>query len=1213
MACFLDVVVNSITGDCSNTSSGAFDISINGSAPDFTISWVDPNFGTIPLSGATGYTINGLSGGSYVFNVIDSCSGGSTTFPVSVYISTGTCVTITEVQNTTCNFNNGSLTADTTNYYNSPTFSLYELSSGFITSGQSFDNEFVFDTLSAGTYYVIADDGGGCTGKSETCIIKSSSTLDFGVYVINDAGCAVDSGAIYVTGATGVPPYTYLWSNGQTTPSITGLTPGNYNVIVTDSAGCSTSLGVVVNEVPPIGFGTFTVTNPSCNSSDGTVTLVTTGGTAPFYYSGSNGTVDITFATSYTFTGVAAGNFAVSVTDAGLCSFIASTVLLTPNSFTNVTISTTNSLCNNNTGVISISLFGGSPPYSYTLIDFTGNSATTVTNATNVNFNALESGVYTIQITDGGPCVFSQSVTINNTILYTLSSVVSGTTCGQNDGVVTLNISTGGTPPYIYQIDGASVNTSLSAYTFSGLASGNYNASVIDANLCQQFLPVLVPSSSSVNFILNPNQPFLGNDGSINTFILEGEPPFTLNWSSNVPSGQTGLTITGLTAGTYTLSVTDNNGCNQTRSVVLFGYNLISSYQVLNICDDNFTNSGQLIKKGLQQMLVEGFQDLTSGDTGCLLSAATFVCEVSVNGVTNSIGFYTSSSLNDFPPDSTYFNVVQALLGLYSELENITIDVSTGEILIGSICNPSIPYIDATIVVSVKIIYEINCVECAPPVVSPFIFEVDTTFTSMGSSASDEFQLPLDSGGTYDFEVDWGDGNVDVINTWNDPAVLHTYGLPDKYNITIKGQLSGWTFNDTGDKQKILSVQQWGILELGNVSGHFYGCSNLDLSGVTDFINLSTTNTLENTFRDCSTLTSINNVEFWDVSSVTNMNNIFNFTTFNQDIGSWDVSNVTDMSYMFINNTTFNQDISTWDVSNVVNMEGMFRGASSFNQDISTWNVSSVTNMLQMFRAASVFNQNINTWNVSNVTTMSAMFNNATSFNQPISGWNVSNVTTLANMFQGATSFNQNINNWDVSNVSSLVGMFNGATSFNQPLNSWNVSNVTTMLSTFNNSTSFNQPLSGWNVSGVTTMTGMFAGATTFNQDISTWDVSNVTQMNNMFAGTTSFNQNIGIWDVSSVTTMISMFTNATSFNQNLGNWDVSNVAGMNSMLNNCGIDQTNYESLLIGWNSLPSLIAGVNLGATGRQYQIGSAADTSRSNIIATYLWTITGDIAVP
>ena len=714
MACFLDVVVNSVTGDCSNSSIGAFNVSIFGSAPDYTISWISPNFGTIPLSGATGYTLTNLSGGSYVFSVIDSCSGGSTTFPVSVYISTGTCVTITEIQNTTCNLNNGSLTADTTNFYNSPIFSLYETNNGFISSGQSFNNLFTFGSLSAGTYYVVADDGGGCTGKSESCIVKSSSTLDFGVYVINDAGCAVDSGAIYVTGQTGVPPYTYLWSNGSTTQSITGLTPGNYNVVVTDSAGCSSSLGVVVDEVPPIGFGTFTITNPSCYTSDGSVTIVTTGGTAPFYYSGSNGAVIVTFGSSHTFTGLPAGNFSVSVTDAGLCNFVASTVLLTPNSFTNVSVSTTNSLCNNNTGVISVSLFGGSPPYSYTLIDYTGNSATTITNATNVNFNALESGSYTLQITDGGPCVFTQSVTINNTILYNLSSVVSGTTCGQNNGIVTLNISSGGTPPYIYQLDGVIVNTSLSGYTFSGLASGNYTASVIDANLCQQFIPILIPSSSSVNFILNPISPLAGNDGVIETFILDGEPPFSYNWSSNVPSGQTGSTISGLTAGTYTLSVTDDFGCNQTRSVSLFGYNLITSYQVYNLCDGDFKNSGQLIKKGLQQMFLEGFHDLTSGDTNCLLSAATFVCQVDVNGVTNSIGFYTTSGLTDFPSDTIFYNAVEILLDLYSEIESVVINPVTGEITISTLCNPSIDYIDATVVISVIISYNINCVSCGP-------------------------------------------------------------------------------------------------------------------------------------------------------------------------------------------------------------------------------------------------------------------------------------------------------------------------------------------------------------------------------------------------------------------------------------------------------------------------------------------------------------------
>ena len=717
MACFLDVYVTSITGDCSNTSSGAFTIDILGTAPDYTISWLTPSFGTIPLgSGVTTYTTTGLTGGSYVFEVLDSCSGSSSTFTVSVNISTGTCVSISGIQNTTCNLDNGILTASTINYYGTQTFDLYDSSNNLLFSLPSNNGQYIFNSLPPGTYYVIADNGGGCTGKSESCIIKSSTTLNFGFYKIDDAGCAVDSGALYITGLTGVPPYSYLWSpNGETTSSITGLSPGNYSVTITDGSGCVTAQATTISEVPPVGLGTFTVINPSCFSSDGSVSVTITGGTAPYYYSGSNGYVEITFANTLTFTGVPSGFFSVNVTDAGLCSFNATTTLLTPSSFTNVTISTTNSLCNNNSGQISVSLFGGSPPYSYTLIDFTGNSATTITNATSNTFLGLNSGNYTIQITDGGPCVFTQNVTINNTVSFTINSSVSATTCDLDNGVISVTLTSGGTPPYIYQIEGASVTTSLSGYTFSGLAAGNYTLRVIDDNLCEQIQPIVIPSSLPINFILNPTPPILGNDGIIETFITEGEPPFTLNWSSNVPLGQTGLTVTGLSAGTYVLSITDDNGCTQTRSTTLNGLNLVSSYEVFNMCNSDFENKGQIIQKGLQQMLIEGFFDLTTGDTNCLLSSATFVCEVTVNGVSNSIGFYVSNALNDFPTDTAYFNAIESLLLLYPEIESVDIDPVSGLIVVRTLCNPSLDIVDATVIISVKIFYDINCETIGPP------------------------------------------------------------------------------------------------------------------------------------------------------------------------------------------------------------------------------------------------------------------------------------------------------------------------------------------------------------------------------------------------------------------------------------------------------------------------------------------------------------------
>ncbi len=150
MSCLLSVV-RSFTGDCTNSSIGAINVEITGSAPDYTIQWVQPSsYGVISLgAGVTGYTQTGLSGGTFIFNVIDSCAVENTVLPVSFYISTGTCVSITSTQDTTCNFNNGILTASTANLYNeTASFYLYNNSLGYVTSGFSYTNEYVFTNLS---------------------------------------------------------------------------------------------------------------------------------------------------------------------------------------------------------------------------------------------------------------------------------------------------------------------------------------------------------------------------------------------------------------------------------------------------------------------------------------------------------------------------------------------------------------------------------------------------------------------------------------------------------------------------------------------------------------------------------------------------------------------------------------------------------------------------------------------------------------------------------------------------------------------------------------------------------------------------------------------------------------------------------------------------------------------------------------------------------
>lgn len=400
-----------------------------------------------------------------------------------------------------------------------------------------------------------------------------------------------------------------------------------------------------------------------------------------------------------------------------------------------------------------------------------------------------------------------------------------------------------------------------------------------------------------------------------------------------------------------------------------------------------------------------------------------------------------------------------------------------------------------------------------------------------GTSNDNQITIPAFGGNSPNFDVDWGDGMSDLGVTG---AITHTYAAPGTYTVSITGDFTGISFGNTGDKDKLLTVEQWGSINTWALIS-FYGCSNLDVVA-SDAPDLSGVTTLSSAFRGC---------------------------------------------------TNFNGDIGHWNTSNVRTLQNTFNGASSFNQDLSAWDVSSVTNMRDVFNNASSFNQDLNDWDVSSVTNMNRMFLFATNFNGQIGDWDVSNVTDMGDMFR-LSSFNQDIGQWNVSNVVTMLAMFS-STPFDQDIGSWNMSSVVTVARMFEG-TPFNQDISTWNMANAENFSGMFINATEFNQDIGGWNCPNCLGFGEMFMGATSFNQDLSAWNTSAIIFMFNMFDGATAFDQDLGSWDIGMVTSMENMLDGSGLSNANYDQTLQGW-AAQTVQPGVTLGAAGVEYCLGAAS----------------------
>jgi hypothetical protein len=737
----IEILNLSLSGDCSLGGNGQINLLFTGGTPGYTVQSVPPG-GTLPYSGYnpgdyTEYVASNLSAGQYFLEIRDSGAPLLvTTLPI--FISSGSTILI-DAEGTTCEGRNGTITASTTNNFGQCTFDLYNSLDNLVTTqiAPFGSSTTIFTNLSADTYYVIGDDGGGCTGQSASVIIKSSTTFDYGAYIVNDSSCVSTDGLgkIFITGlTTPTSAYTINWIsnvNGQTGTTITGLTQGLYTVEITNDIGCKNTQAFQVDKVPNLGIGALIVTeSPSCFNSDGEVNVIVTGGTAPYYYYGSNGEAHVDFATNYTFTGLPGGNFTVTVTDAGLCSANQSISLNTPNGFGGVSIATTNSTCNNNNGIIEVTLGFASPGvYTYELSGSSGTLQVTTNGGTQETFSNLPSDNYIITVSNNSKCVFTGTTSINNVEKFKINTVVSGTTCGSNDGEVSITLTSGTTGsvaslPVQYSLVGPFPNTTSinsTAGIINGLASGNYNLNVTDSAGCTQSESIYITPSNNVDFILDEINPSFGNDGQIQVLITSGEPPFILNWSPNV-SGQTGTTVTGLTSGSYTLEVIDDNGCSQIKSVTLSGTRIVTGFQSYNISTENFTNVDSTGKRGILQMFNEGFYDLTSGDTNCIITGATFTIQATIGSETKEDLFYTSTGLDDYPTDYLWGQTIKSILEEFIGVGDVIIDFNENTIKITNDCDEIEKNCrvetynllnDERIIINLIIDYDIACVACA--------------------------------------------------------------------------------------------------------------------------------------------------------------------------------------------------------------------------------------------------------------------------------------------------------------------------------------------------------------------------------------------------------------------------------------------------------------------------------------------------------------------
>ncbi len=559
--------VTSTKVTCPDGDDGTATIAVSGGVPPYSYSW-----NTTPTQSSA--TASGLAAGSYMVYISDG--GGNTGSFVATVTQPGPVKLKKVYTNVTCYGANDGTATVTVISGGTPPYTYSWLTSppqlGQTATG-----------LAPGKPKVITTDANGCTGKwtfkiDEPNEITTSTTS-------NNVSCsgASDGGAtVNVFG--GSSPYSYSWSSGETTNSISGKPAGTYVLTITDDHGCIKTKTVVLTQPKVISTSTQTQQITCKGYSNGGAVVTVSGGTKPYSYTWNS----IPAQYSNVLSNVGAGTYTLTIVDANGCMKQKTVVITEPSSIVEVTAIPTNINCAGAlTGSAAANAIGGSAPYIYSWSNgMTGNT-----------ISGLAAGSYSVVAFDSKGCAANAAtIVIEEPAAMTISKTMEGPTCyGASNGWICANAN-GGTGVLSYLWNNGATSSCL-----QGIPAGTYSVTVSDENGCSQQANFMLsnPVELAASVQASPITCYASSNGSVTASAIGGTGSYSYSWSN----GATGATITGLSSGTYTVTVSDMNGCSSTGSAsltepdevtIMETVNEITCYNSSNgsICVDAFGGTG---------------------------------------------------------------------------------------------------------------------------------------------------------------------------------------------------------------------------------------------------------------------------------------------------------------------------------------------------------------------------------------------------------------------------------------------------------------------------------------------------------------------------------------------------------------------------------------------------------------------------------------------